>query len=234
MNSAQPRTHYGDSITSRHKRQCRFKSMQRFSLQFATIPRENEQASSRCSQTHSPALSYSAHGYLSVCLLNDLPSPQHPFQLLSNVAQTLSASMPIPRESSPCVSFWGLSLFSPFAWGGTSHTGRPGWIPIHLAWGPSRPAPCWTSPESLTHTLRLRGFKPPPLPFLPTLPYIFLTTTSPCLHLNTCSSCHHHTPSVSWTYIMFLLKWFSTFWLNTSHWCLWIHLHGILFFILMQ
>lgn len=130
--------------------------MQRFFLlQFATIPWENEQASSRCSQTHSPALSYSAHMVtcLSVCQWSPFSTTS-----LSTSIKCGSSSICFNAHSQgnplrPCVSFWGLSLFSLFAWGGTSHTGRPGWIPTHWPEVLSRPSAPWlTSPESLTHT----------------------------------------------------------------------------------
>lgn len=174
------------------------------------------------SDTQSNSLLLCMHGYLSVCLSMISLLHNIPFQLLSNSAEAL-LQRPFPGESPKTVCFFlCLSLFGLFARGGTSHTGRPGWIPTQLALGPKQALGAlvdipWV-PDS--HLTKLQGFKPPPLPLLPTFPYIFMTTTSPRLQLNTRFSCHHHTPSVSKHTSCSSSNDFPPFWVNTSHWCL--------------
>lgn len=147
---------------------------------------------------------------LPVCLsVNDLLLHNIPFNL-SNVAQALSASMLIPRESPKTMLFSGAChcLVCLREEGLTHRETRL--IPTHWPEVLSRPsAPWFTSPESPPHTPRLRG-SAYSSSFPAYAPYIFLTTTSPHSPEHLLLLPPSHTKCFR-TYIMFLLKWFSTF-----------------------
>lgn len=185
---------------------------------------------------HTVQLSLTLHAWLPVCLsiislLHNIPFNFYQMQL-KLCANAHSQGNPLR----PCLSFWWLSLFSLFAQGGTSHTeGDQGGYPHTWPEVLSRPSVPWlTPPESLTHTSQ--GYRDSSLLLSSFLAYVPLHLSD---HITPSETEHSLLPPSHTkyfrTYIMFLLKWFSTF--LTKHIPLmsnWTHLHQILFFILMQ
>ena len=151
-------------------------------------------------------LSLTLHAWLPLCLPMISLLHNIPFNFYQMRLKLCSNAHSQGNPLRPCLSFWCLSLFSLFAWGGTSHTGRPGWIPTQLPWGPKQTLSTlvdipWV-PDS--HLTRLQEFNPPPLflsclrsltSFWPHHPIWNWTLASPATITHQVFPNIHHVPS---------------------------------------